>query len=132
MSWVEGRRRARLAGAPTEPLGAGRQAIAAELVEALWPRKLRGDGMATDWTTLATCGKMLASKGSVYGQKWPSPRAGEEGRRAILDHLLQAQESERSRLALELHDDTIQVLCALLLQVDGMIPLAKRTGGRRR
>lgn len=131
MSWVEGRRRARLAGAPTEPLGAGRQATAAWLVEAL-ALQLRGDGMATDWTTLATCGKMLASKGSVYGQKWPSPRAGEEGRRAILDHVLQAQESERSKLALELHDDTIQVLCALLLQVDGMIPLAKRTGGRRR
>jgi PAS domain S-box-containing protein len=54
----------------------------------------------------------------------------EEGRRAILDHVLQAQESERSRLALELHDDTIQVLCALLLQFDGMIPLAKRTGGQ--
>jgi PAS domain S-box-containing protein len=49
----------------------------------------------------------------------------EEGRRTILDHMLQAQEDERARLALELHDDTIQVLCALLLQLDGMMTLAK-------
>jgi PAS domain S-box-containing protein len=55
----------------------------------------------------------------------------EEGRRAILDHVLRAQEGERSRLALELHDDTIQVLCALLLQFDLMIPLAKRPGRQK-
>jgi len=55
----------------------------------------------------------------------------EEGRRAILDHVLRAQEGERSRLALELHDDTIQVLCALLLQFDVMIPLAKRPGRQK-
>jgi PAS domain S-box-containing protein len=52
----------------------------------------------------------------------------EAERRAILGHMLRVEESERSRLALELHDDTIQVLCALLLQFDGMIPLAERTG----
>jgi signal transduction histidine kinase len=52
----------------------------------------------------------------------------EAERRAILGHMLKVEESERSRLALELHDDTIQVLCALLLQFDGMIPLAERTG----
>jgi PAS domain S-box-containing protein len=52
----------------------------------------------------------------------------EAERRAILGHMLRVEESERSRLALELHDDTIQVLCAVLLQFDGMIPLAERTG----
>ncbi len=54
----------------------------------------------------------------------------EAERRAILGHMLRVEENERSRLALELHDDTIQVLCALLLQFDGMIPLAERTGQR--
>ncbi len=52
----------------------------------------------------------------------------EAERRAILGHMLRVEETERSRLALELHDDTIQVLCAVLLQFDGMIPLAERTG----
>jgi PAS domain S-box-containing protein len=50
----------------------------------------------------------------------------EEERERLLTHMLHAEQAQRSRLALELHDDTIQVLSALLLQLDGMIPLAKR------
>jgi signal transduction histidine kinase len=49
-------------------------------------------------------------------------------RRSIFDDMRRAEESERSQLTLEFHDDTIQVLCAVLLQVDGMIPLAERAG----
>jgi hypothetical protein len=50
---------------------------------------------------------------------------GEQGRRSILNHMLRADENQRSQLSLELHDDTIQVLCTLLLQCDSMIPLAE-------
>jgi signal transduction histidine kinase len=53
-------------------------------------------------------------------------RDSEHARHTILGQMLRAEETERSRLALELHDDTIQVLCALLLLFDGMIPIAKR------
>ncbi len=52
----------------------------------------------------------------------------EQDRRSILNHMLRAEESQRSQLSLELHDDTIQVLCALLLEFDRMIPLAERAG----
>jgi two-component system, NarL family, sensor histidine kinase UhpB len=55
-------------------------------------------------------------------------RDSEVARHTILGQMLRVEESERSRLALELHDDTIQVLCALLLLFDGMIPIAKRAG----
>jgi signal transduction histidine kinase len=51
-------------------------------------------------------------------------RTGEEERRSILGQVLQAEDAERSRLAFDLHDDTIQVLWALLVQFDAMIPLA--------
>lgn len=50
----------------------------------------------------------------------------EAQRDAILSEMLRAEEAERSRLALGLHDDTIQVLCALLLLLDQTIPLALR------
>jgi signal transduction histidine kinase len=52
----------------------------------------------------------------------------EADRRSILGHMLRAEENQRSQLSLELHDDTIQVLCAVLLQLDGVIPLAERAG----
>jgi PAS domain S-box-containing protein len=50
----------------------------------------------------------------------------EAQRDAILGEMLRAEEAERSRLALGLHDDTIQVLCALLVLLDQTIPLALR------
>jgi PAS domain-containing protein len=42
----------------------------------------------------------------------------EQHRREILANLLQAQEDERSRVATELHDDTVQVMTAALLSMD--------------
>jgi signal transduction histidine kinase len=52
-------------------------------------------------------------------------RTSESERRVILGQVLQAEEAERSRLAFDLHDDTIQVLFALRVQFDAIIPLAK-------
>jgi signal transduction histidine kinase len=50
----------------------------------------------------------------------------EKQRDVILGEMLRAEEAERSRLALGLHDDTIQVMCALLVLLDRVIPLALR------
>ncbi len=55
-------------------------------------------------------------------------RTSESERRVILGQVLQAEEAERSRLAFDLHDDTIQVLWALQVQFDAIIPLAKSAG----
>jgi signal transduction histidine kinase len=54
-------------------------------------------------------------------------RVSEAARRQVVGEMLHAEEGERSRLALALHDDTIQVLCALLVLLDQVIPLAKRS-----
>ena len=50
----------------------------------------------------------------------------EENRRLIFAQMLRAEEAERARIALDLHDDTIQVLAASLLMTDGAIALADR------
>jgi signal transduction histidine kinase len=50
----------------------------------------------------------------------------EENRRLIFGQMLRAEEAERARIALDLHDDTIQVLAASLLMTDGAIALAGR------
>jgi PAS domain-containing protein len=50
----------------------------------------------------------------------------EEHRRVILGEILRAEEAERSRIALDLHDDTIQVLAAALFKTDSVVALARR------
>jgi PAS domain S-box-containing protein len=51
----------------------------------------------------------------------------ERRRREILGHMLQAEEVERSRIATELHDDTVQVMAAALLALDRVALVASRT-----
>jgi signal transduction histidine kinase len=55
----------------------------------------------------------------------------EQHRRHILGSLLHAEEDERSRIATELHDDTVQVMTAALLSMD-RLALISRTGDPRR
>jgi PAS domain S-box-containing protein len=52
----------------------------------------------------------------------------EQHRRKILASMLQAQEDERSRIATELHDDTVQVMTAALLSMDRLAMVARRHG----
>jgi signal transduction histidine kinase len=52
-------------------------------------------------------------------------RTSESERRVILGQVLEAEDAERSRLAFDLHDDTIQVLFALRVQFDAIIPVAE-------
>jgi PAS domain S-box-containing protein len=51
----------------------------------------------------------------------------ERRRREILGAMLQAEEIERSRIATELHDDTVQVMAAALLALDRVALVASRT-----
>jgi signal transduction histidine kinase len=50
----------------------------------------------------------------------------ERHRREILGSLLQAQEDERSRIATELHDDTVQVMTAALMSMDRLGAIARK------
>jgi len=55
----------------------------------------------------------------------------EAHRRDILARMLQAEEVQRSQIATELHDDTVQVMAAALIQLDRTALVAARTGNER-
>jgi signal transduction histidine kinase len=55
----------------------------------------------------------------------------EQHRREILASMLQAEEVERSRIATELHDDTVQVMAASLIALDRVSLVAAKTGNER-
>ncbi len=55
----------------------------------------------------------------------------EQRRREILASMLQAEEVERSRIATELHDDTVQVMAASLMALDRAALVAAKAGNER-
>jgi PAS domain S-box-containing protein len=58
-------------------------------------------------------------------------RTSEHQRRDILQRMLEAEETERTRIATALHDDTVQVMTASLLALD-QVPAAARSGDPER
>jgi PAS domain S-box-containing protein len=55
-------------------------------------------------------------------------RESERLRREVVASMLQAEEVERSRIATELHDDTVQVMIASLIAMDRVVLVAGRVG----
>jgi PAS domain S-box-containing protein len=58
-------------------------------------------------------------------------KESERRRREILASLLQAEEQERSRIATELHDDTVQVMTASLVALDRIAHLARASANNQ-
>jgi PAS domain S-box-containing protein len=55
-------------------------------------------------------------------------RESERRRRQVVASMLHAEEVERSRIATELHDDTVQVMTASLMAMDRVALVAQRSG----
>ena len=55
-------------------------------------------------------------------------RESERRRRQVVASMLHAEEVERSRIATELHDDTVQVMTASLMAMDRVALVAQRNG----
>ena len=58
-------------------------------------------------------------------------RESEERRRLVMAEMLRTAEEERTRIAIELHDDTVQVMTATLLSLDRLTKAIERGDGDR-
>jgi PAS domain S-box-containing protein len=58
-------------------------------------------------------------------------RESEERRRLVMAEMLRTAEEERTRIAIELHDDTVQVMTATLLSLDRLTSAIERGDGDR-
>jgi signal transduction histidine kinase len=94
-----------------------------------------GDGDRTYLITLFPIGAREGEAdwvGSIYSDVTDRVAAehalaeSERRRREILGTLLQAQEDERSRIATELHDDTVQVMTAAMMAMDRLRAITRK------
>ena len=70
----------------------------------------------------------MISRDVADGALWRIALKESERRRLeILAHMLRAEEAERSRIATELHDDTVQVMTASLFALDRVALVARRS-----
>jgi two-component system sensor histidine kinase UhpB len=70
-------------------------------------------------------GGALALSGWLFARVPAHMRGLVGDRRRALDDLLRAEEAERERIAMELHDDTIQVITAALVTIDRITPAVR-------
>jgi two-component system, NarL family, sensor kinase len=80
---------------------------------------------------LAKHGSHTAAVGMVITDMTEGRRA-EERLRALTHRVVQVQEAERSRVALELHDNITQLLCAVLFHSQALVGLLKGHKGPTR
>jgi PAS domain S-box-containing protein len=106
-------------------------------VEQYETRRRRKDGTRVDVLLSVspvhdTSGRVIAA--SVISRDVSRRRAAEDAlkeserrRLEILANMLRAEEAERSRIATELHDDTVQVMTASLFALDRVALIARRS-----
>jgi PAS domain S-box-containing protein len=77
---------------------------------------------------ISEIGRDVTSRRREERQTQRALRESERRRRQIVASMLHAEEVERSRIATELHDDTVQVMTASLMAMDRVALVAQRNG----
>jgi len=98
-----------------------------------------GDVRAVSWSNTALRapdGRILsaASIGEDITDRVRAERAlreSEERRRAVLADMVLTAEEERRTIAIELHDDTVQVMASVLMTIDRLVRAAETEGADR-
>jgi PAS domain S-box-containing protein len=84
-----------------------------------------GDGRAVGFSEI---GRDVTSRRRDERRTERALRESERRRRQVVASMLHAEEVERSRIATELHDDTVQVMIASMMAMDRVALVAQRSG----